>query len=472
MSIEKFDHIIKEQLQQLNFEPTTSGFDAIMQKLDAINNTLIIEQQEQANKKLAFGWFNTKTMFRAAAIILPIVALWGTYKMFSNKPIQTNTAANVVTQQTTTTNANSNANTSASNNVAATNNTTLTNNSPTNNNTAVTNYNIAVPSKFIKPNNTPINLENNFTYNNNTRLNTNVPNANIPNATNANNSINNNTATTIANNGTTTNGNTAVANNNKPAPKVNPYIDAQQDNPYKRANTPNKSVVFSVTGGALINARTTNGSNFNLGINVQKPITNKVYIEASIAASRNNPSWLQNAIASNNTTVNNGGNASLVGYSLDELNRNNTNGVNALGIDPTAQAFRAGGNNIDTRELVTDQEIANAAAYRLASTQVEFKPMIGYKVTKKINIAGGADAAKIFADKNFTAGVDHLMLLTTAAPTMRTWDVGLNANIEYFVTKNIALGYRHREGLTNMTPGVPVATRRNYNGVTVRVKVK
>jgi len=55
---------------------------------------------------------------------------------------------------------------------------------------------------------------------------------------------------------------------------------------------------------------------------------------------------------------------------------------------------------------------------------------------------------------------------------MRNWDMGAVAKVEYKVAKRIIVGYRHREGLTTMTPGSASNTRRNYNGVLVKVKIK
>jgi hypothetical protein len=64
------------------------------------------------------------------------------------------------------------------------------------------------------------------------------------------------------------------------------------------------------------------------------------------------------------------------------------------------------------------------------------------------------------------------MLQTQNAPSMRNWDMGAVAKVEYKVAKRIIVGYRHREGLTTMTPGSASNTRRNYNGVLVKVKIK
>jgi hypothetical protein len=153
---------------------------------------------------------------------------------------------------------------------------------------------------------------------------------------------------------------------------------------------------------------------------------------------------------------------------LDE----STSYVNAYGVNPATNSFRAGGNNISVADLADEQSIADAAAYRLASTQVELAPMVGYRIVNKLNIAAGADVAHIFQSTPYTDGAKRLLLQSQQNPTLKAWDMGLIGKVEYKVSKRIVVGYRRREGLTNMTTGANANTKRSYNGILVRLKIK
>lgn len=445
MNTEQFDKIIKDKLAQQHYVPSEEGWNAIQERV-AKQNIAAAAQKPISPKGVASG--NGAGVFfsiaKIAAVILPLIALWGIYNLVNKKDKQDvaiikNAAAN------------------NTKNIADTLQASLpiSNEQLIIDNTA-TFKNVAITTDKVNRNS----VVKNVTLNQHQTI---LPTEDIIGSTKP---IEEKVAE---------NSNTQVSNTTKDAIVTNNNSEKKIDNsknylPLELPNTNYKKMIpensgISVVAGAMINSRNTLGNGFNLGIAAEKNITSKVYVDATVAVSRNNPTWLQNQLPKEGFAANTAKNIST-------LNSADQGYVNQYGVNPASNIFKAGGNNIAVSELTDDQHIADAAAYRLASTQIEAAPMVGYKVSKKLNIAAGADAVKIFTNTAYNEGVNRLMLQTQNAPSMRNWDMGAVAKVEYKVAKRIIVGYRHREGLTTMTPGSASNTRRNYNGVLVKVKIK
>jgi hypothetical protein len=465
MSQQQFDKLIKEKLAQQNYVPSDEGWTAIQQRI-AANKPMPIAPIVSAKNIATTSTFSFATARKVAAVLLPLLAIWGTYSIVNNNnnaSIQTNT------------------------HVAAIQNNANTEVQPNTNNVTA-----AAPAKeLLVPGNTAVNqssikinssdkttTNNNFALHQNTNNTvksiidkfTEKQNPILPIETIANTKKPIITEDKIIENINNSNieetpivkQDIAIKQESKPIEKQ--YLPLELPNT-KQKNKVNKNTGISMVAGAVVNGATYNSNGFNLGVAAEKSLSKRFYVDASIMVARNNPTWLQNQLADANPNIDASA-RSANGYTLNSADDGY---VNSYGVNPSTDAFTAGNNNIPVDELGDDVSIANAAAYRLASTQIEAIPMIGYRIVPKLNIAGGADAVHIFQDASYKDGVNRLLLQSQSNPTLRSWDLGLVAKLEYKITKRIVVGYRHREGITSITTGT--TKKRNYNGILVRVKV-
>jgi hypothetical protein len=68
--------------------------------------------------------------------------------------------------------------------------------------------------------------------------------------------------------------------------------------------------------------------------------------------------------------------------------------------------------------------------------------------------------------------LDYLKSKSSTDVEVRNWDAGANAKIEVQLTKRITLGYRRRNGLTDITPNQALTSKRNYNNIVLKVLLK
>jgi hypothetical protein len=441
MTPQEFDKHIAEKLAQQQFLPTEKGWQQLQQQIQSAS--VLAAEEESVAPKNKFVWK------RIAAVLIPIIVVAGLYSVINNKNTKSKsvvaTAASIpqiVSQK----------------NIE--NNTKIS---------GVTN----AKEKEVSPNLESKSVVNDVKINNsiqtnsvakNTKTETKPPMVMQPsfiakdNKTIAENLIKNSIQTSP----------TEIKSIDTILKKIEKlsaqnYLSLDLSTP-TTTKPVNKKPQISVLAGMSTNTNTYYSNGINLGIASTKNINKYLYIDASINVVSNNPSWLQNKLVSN-TELRNSIAAASNGYTVADKSEAATF-INAYGVNPATNTFAANGNTIPISELTDDQNIAQAAAYRLVSTQLEAAPMIGFRFNKKINIASGVDVAKIITSSSYQKSVDLLLLQALVAPTMRSWDVGAVGKVEYAVTKHMVVGYRHRQGITSMTTTIP--TRRNYNGIVLK----
>jgi hypothetical protein len=466
MNEQQFDQQIKNKLAQQHFVPSQDGFAAIQQRVAQASVPI---QQAKATSILQMQSAprSFKMARRIAAVLLPFIAVGSAFYIWSNKNVPTDT-----TIASTTNTIDTFANTATATNVVpaadqiqtitnAKINTTKTQTIAFDNGPAAINPNFSKQinkknSEEIYPKQNTISLPivetkivKNKIENNIEKANEQIINENFPNQK-------------------------EIIAETKSIELQKNNIEQKQYLPLELPNTNSKKTLNKKTGlcmiaGAVVNSNNSNSNSFQLGFSAQKNINRRLYVDAAVIVSRNNPTWLQNQLATTQTSVamNKTSGYTIVSNRADAADEY----INAYGVNPATNTFKAGGNNISLAELGDEQSIADAAAYRLASTQIEAAPMIGFRALPRLNIAAGADAVHILQTNTYTDATKRLLLQSQQNPTMKTWDMGVLGKIEYQINNRIIVGYRHRQGLTSMTPNSATNTRRNYNGVMVRFKL-
>ena len=86
MSTEQFDKIIKDKLAKQHYVPSEEGWNAIQERV-AAHNIAAAAQKPISPKGVASG--NGARVFfsiaKIAAVILPLIALWGIYNLVNKK---------------------------------------------------------------------------------------------------------------------------------------------------------------------------------------------------------------------------------------------------------------------------------------------------------------------------------------------------------------------------------------------------
>jgi hypothetical protein len=478
MNQQQFDKQIADKLAEQQFVPKEQGWLALQSQMAANQPPQIIDE----NPTPAAPFFKWK---RVAAILLPLLALWGVWAITNySKP-----SSSIASQTSTTTNANGILQTDTTAAPLVVNDSVAEKaiidylaKEPISETTEVTSLSSkTIANAFNKSYKSPmLNTQHNISVaatNSASNNNSTINNSTIIN----NNTIANNTIANTPNNTTpvtkqntiiadvekaTTTTTTAIAKQDPTAtPKQKLGLDISMPNPTKPID---KRTGISVLAGMQTNTQTYYSNAINLGIAAQKNISKRLYVDASVSVSSNNPSWLQSNIVSS-TELRNSMALAKNGNSIAGLDAP-TDFTNAYGVNPSTNTFRVNGNTIPISELTDDVAITDAAVHRLASNQIEFAPMVGYHFSKKIRLAGGVDAARIINSKGYKNSVELLMLQAQNVPAMRNWDMGALAKIEYAITKKINVGYRHRQGLVNVANNI--ATRRSYNGVIVKYQFR
>jgi hypothetical protein len=443
MNQQEFDKHIADKLAQQHFVPKEQSWLALQSQLAAAQKEALVDE----TPIVASG---SKWWLKVAAVLLPLVALWGVYQYNTSKQIPTIVAVNTTNTQANTTK------------IATDTNATIVVADNTITEKAVVDYlqqhPIQLPTNWANTNDANLSIKNKTAT---------IAQPNAPTNTVVNNNIIAQQQPKITEQVTEKvpeiiAPKTAIASIPNTTSEKN-YLPLDLSTPNK-AKPVNKKVGISILAGMQTNTRTYYSNGIQLGIAAQKNISKKLYVDAAISISSNNPSWLQSSIVSPTelrnsiASVKNGNSVSSIDAPSDF--------INAYGVNPANNTFSANGNTIPISELTDDVTIAEAAVYRLASNQLEIAPTVGYQFSKRIKLAGGVDAAKIITTNAYQKSVDLLLLQSQSAPAVRSWDMGAVAKVEYAISKKILVGYRHRQGLTNMASST--STRRSYNGVILK----
>jgi hypothetical protein len=434
MNQEQFDNSIRQKLDELNFETNDMQWAKLQQALDAKRN-------ENASDKPIGWWASLSNMRKLAAVLLPLLIINLSYLFITR-----NNASDIVVKNNTATQTQDTA--KITNQVA--NNTTITNaenstytvaaGNTTNNNIitkVITNntqsYN--TKSTLVKKINTPTYTPTEYPVEKITKTNAKDVAQQLPQ--NINYKVvqpevkeqkliiaNNDKALVIAENGVTI------------AQQANKLIPAQRV-------TMRKPVHLSIVSNAGLGNN--NKGSYNLGVSAEKNINQKLYFETAVSFANN---------------------------SLQDLT-STSEVVSAASVDNTGNSL-VGTTNLNARasSYKNDAEVVQAIANTTPRYHIEFAPSVGYKITKRIKISAGVDVAKAIYTSSSANDLDYLKSKSSADVEVRNWDAGANARIEVQLNKRITLGYRRRNGLTDITPNQTIASKRDYNNIILKVLLK
>ncbi len=487
-----FDRLLKERMDNLGLEPTESKWLQLQAQLNVIN--------KQVEPAVPLAWYKRNWVRGIAASIALLISIAIGAKIFSIKNTHQNLASkNQVNNNNVTTEHNKQS--STGNSKATKENTTKENTQLDNKDTqeqlasnktkavskndGTTNSNQTVNNKAVD-NNKNVVLQsdkqqtkaNNLVSNNEPSSNKNLPVKESKNTNIKNNSTNKEINTIEQKEAVAKNNNEVLNTEGKEQkPNIKEPIKKQAF-PFELQEKPRYVTIWpknaiNIIAGAAVSNIGTKASTYNVGASMEKKVSNRVFLEGMVAYASNNPTSVQNALyASENARVANTMAKTLDVNTYNALVNNTTNSTtNTYGINPTDMSFRAGGNNIPVEELSSNDGIDQAAAYRLASQQVEIAPMVGYRITPRISLAAGADVARLIRSNKYNEALTHLSLINKSAISTNNWDAGALAKVECTLGKRYIVGVRHREGLTNTVVNSTSNTRRGYTGVVVKVKI-
>jgi hypothetical protein len=220
-----------------------------------------------------------------------------------------------------------------------------------------------------------------------------------------------------------------------------------------------RKYLLAMTTGTGVGRK--NQSVAQLGFVAEKAIARKLYIESGINVAHNN---LGTIAALTPSQLDNGG-ASVSESAF----------INAADQPKNlADVALVGTTNLSSRTgtFSSDDEVALAIAKVTPRYNIEVVPTIGYNINKRFRVAAGADISRAVFAQDTKDEVQYLQRNASQEISVRNWDAGLNGKVEVNVTRRIALGYRYRAGLTQVTPGNTVNTRRNFSNISLRVRLK
>jgi hypothetical protein len=473
MSELDFERIIQQKLQETDFAPSSKSWDTLQQKWKLESSRLSHAHNTPVKKTLEVNIFSWKNIGKIAAVLLPLIACGIAYQqgIFSAKKIEvashTKTNSNPVENQTNV------PNTTATQTAID----DKTQDSPTFDASAInskqqTSKNVAsVPNKYIaesadffnnnannKDNKKAIFLETKKEEKQITFQPSPIEFVNKkpvqfePKGKENSNDNSNQKSVVIA----------EIPSIEKQIPnKVLPEdIVVPSNKKYQTKPT------ISLLSMASSNVQNVNGNAVQIGLAVEKRMNKRLYVDVTAAIGRNNPTWWQQNVNLNASNENTLSSSAKTGYNLT----NPQNDVNAFGVNASNNSFVAGGNNIPVTELQTDASVADVAASRLASYQIEATPMVAYQLLHNFSVAAGAEVAKILNTKEYADGLNHIALHSRTAVNVNTWDAGVVGKLEYTLYKNIVIGYRYRQGVTNLVQGYNT-TKRSFNSMIVKVSL-
>jgi hypothetical protein len=470
MNNEQFDKLIKQKLEELEFGANDMQWVKLQQSLQQA--TVVPNQvaDDDGEKGAALPWWRSKIIMRAAAVLLPLIVV-GVGALLLSKNGSNNSTQGIVHNNTAVQSTNSN-----STEPSLTQNTEAKASATVNSNTST--------NATFNANGTQTNIVSNV--GNNARVNTNQ--SNIAPVRAASNNIQAKVAqnqNVIEQKNSVAQVNTSVKNNSEQntANIVAPKSDAanntsvvmqQQNKEQKQVQMPlmpptpirsrgeqnARKYLLAMTTGTGVGRK--NQSVAQLGFVAEKALAKRIYVESGINVAHNNlgtiaaltPSQLDNGGASTATE------SAFINAADQPKDLANTSLVGTTNLSSRTGTFSS------------DDEVALAIAKVTPRYNIEIVPTIGYNINKRFRVAAGADVSRAVFAQDTKDEVEYLQRNASQEIAVRNWDAGLNGKVELNVTRRIALGYRYRAGLTQVTPGNTVNTRRNFSNISLRVRLK
>jgi hypothetical protein len=205
---------------------------------------------------------------------------------------------------------------------------------------------------------------------------------------------------------------------------ANPFIGQpqvyEQEKEDRQEDKANKKISVSLAGGFNYNA---SNNGFMLGATAQKKISNKVYLEGSVA-------YVSNNISQQHQESDPGGINNTLG------------GVFTIKSAP-----------------VTVTEPSNIR-------YLQMTPAVGCNVLKHLSVGVGADFQQLLNN-------DQTNFITTGETTkeLPSLDMGVVGKTEYKVSKTLSAGLQYREAVNNVISGGNRYYDRNYLQVQVKVNI-
>jgi hypothetical protein len=473
MNNEQFDKLIKQKLDELEFGANDMQWAKLQQSLQ---QATIVPQQvgdDEGEKVAVLPWWNTKMVLRLAAVLLPLITIGVAAALLSKGDADNSTQNvaqnnNAATQSATNNPAEQAPQTSMPATTVAQN--TNTNNSQNAVNNSTSNKaSIAPGANKVRA---TINKQNNIVQVQQTPNDVPVNTVQSPNAVEQKNMIAQNNST--GKNNVEQNRATVVAPKTD-ASNTTSVVMQQQNKDQKQVQMPlmppmplrskgeqsARKYLLAMTTGTGIGRK--NQSVAQLGFVAEKAIARKLYIESGINVAHNN---LGTIAALTPSQLDNGGATTSSESAF----------INAAD-QPKDLATTAlvGTTNLSSRTgtFSSDDEVALAIAKVTPRYNIEVVPTIGYNINKRFRVAAGADISRAVFAQDTKDEVQYLQRNASQEIAVRNWDAGLNGKVEVNVTRRIALGYRYRAGLTQVTPGnTTVNTRRNFSNISLRVRLK
>jgi hypothetical protein len=470
-----FDRLLKDRLANMSTSPTEEKW-ALLEKRIKANTPEILPAPALAPTSLA--WYTTRVAKGIAAGLILVLGITSTFLFNKSQQTTSPIAKQTNTEPTTTTSESVNNTTNSAapiaNSLPAQNNVGTTSVTPNSNATSIIQPNPSTTHQYLQKQFTPAVAQQ---QNNILDPKIEIPINNITNNNStvaANQSIVENNNSTIINNPVTPANATAVvtsnANNLTPSTNSNhntkktpiPFI--LQEKPRYATVWPKSNInIIATSALGSLGVKT---SAYNIGVNTEQKINNRIYIDATVAYAANNPTSIQNALYAN-------ANADVAAVNSTKTTSSFSPTLDVYGVNTVDNSFRAGGNNIPVEELSDVAGIAEAAAYRLATTQLEAAPLVGFRITPRIAVLAGADASHILTTSKYKDGINHLNLINNRTPiAMNNWDAGLVSKVELQVSKRFVVGVRYRGGLTNVVSNSTINTKRNYTGIVLKTRIR
>lgn len=197
---------------------------------------------------------------------------------------------------------------------------------------------------------------------------------------------------------------------------------------------------ISFTGG--VNYGSLNAG-YMVGINAQKSVSKKVFIEGNMGIVNNNVQY----VAANKSAI-----SATPG----------TNGFNAADADP---------NNIKTAEIQAAYVAPNPAnLYYLQVT-----PSVGYNIYKGLSVSFGADFQQLLQNSADNDENDGLASMAVNDRSERkyipSFDIGVTGKTEYMLTKRLKAGIAYRNGVNSLLKNNKLYLDRNYLQVQLKYTI-
>jgi hypothetical protein len=478
MSTEQFDDLVRKKLGELDFEANDMQWAKLQRQLE--QRTVAATEQVGGDEGGAvLPWYSKLNAKRIAATVAALLAVGALALMLSKKgeapgqdTLVNTTPANTTTEQQAapTNDATTNTDIAGNTTIANDNNTTpnQTNSSAgaqaSQNTTAPTPYKAAGPGVHVGlaravPQQTIEAPSNNSTVENISP----TPNAN-------NNNV-----------GIATNDNIAPKQDNlapqapqSPKPKATDNISIANNTPKQTPQvnmpinmpTPAPSKASQATKNYMLNLATSAGigrqnqSMLVFGMSAQKNIASNVYVETALNFSNNNAG----TVAALNSSD----------FSVASANKSTDMPFNATNVPEDIQTVTAGTQDLFNRAggFRSDAQVATAIAQLTPAYNIEFLPTIGFRINKTFKLATGVDFSQAVLGQTVAEELSYLQSNASTPVAVRGWDAGANARAEANITKRISIGYRYRAGLTQVTPGSGINSRRNFHNLGLKMRLR